>query len=302
VRAPDVTRAAALAAALTALFAPGAARAQPAVAEPENADVERQPPAEGEELLGMSLEQLLEVEVTSATKSAMSLRRAPAVISVITAGQIRERGYQTVGEALESLPGLDVLNDHYQYNLGVRGVNAGSRAWSRTVKVMIDGQPVSFRPSQEAWLGEEFIPIEAVERIEVIKGPASVLYGANAYLGVINVITKTGEAARGGEAGAFYGFGEHLSDPGGAGLVGVSAGRVDALAAVAASSPALTGYRLVPVRGEMSALANERSQSGHPLTGSGFAKLQIATSGVGRLTLDVSYQRLDRYTEFMDWV
>jgi iron complex outermembrane receptor protein len=166
---------------------------------------------------------------------------------------------------------------------------------------MIDGQPVSFRPSQEVWLGEELIPIEAIERIEVIKGPASVLYGANAYLGVINIITKMGESVRNGEIGARFGFGEHLSDPGGSGIVGVSAGRVDALGALGAYSPALTGYQLVPVPGEMSPLANERSQSGHPLTGSGFAKLQVRTSDVGRLTLDFLYERLDRYTEFMDW-
>jgi iron complex outermembrane receptor protein len=254
-----------------------------------------------EELLDLSLEQLLEVEVTSATKSAMSLRRAPAVIAVVTSAQIRERGYQSVGEALESLPGLDLLHDHYQYNLGVRGVSPGARAWSRTVKVMIDGQPVSFRPSQEAWLGDELIPIAAVERIEVIKGPASVLYGANAYLGVVNVITKDGEAARAGEVSVRHGFGARLSDPGASALAGGARGRFDAVAAVGGSSPALTGDAPVPVPGQMSPLAAERSRSGHPVTASGFAKLGVQTGERSRLTLDVSYQQLDRFTEFMDW-
>ncbi len=288
---PDFLRRTAAVAALVVAFArPSLARAQTDT-----------PDAAGNELLDLSLEQLLEVEVTSATKSSMPLRQAPAVIAVITAAQIRERGYQSVGEALESLPGLDLLNDHYQYNLGVRGISPGARGWSRTVKVMIDGQPVSFRPSQEAWLGEELIPVAAIERIEVIKGPASVLYGANAYLGVVNVITKDGEHARGGEVTVRSGFGAHLADPGASALVGGAGGRFDALAAVGASSPALRGYAPVPVPGQPSALANERSQSGHPVTASGYASVRVATSEVSRLTLDVNYQQLDRYTEFMDW-
>ena len=71
---------------------------------------------------------------------------------MISAQQIAERGYQSVREALESVAGMDLLHDHYQFNLGVRGISPGNRAWSRSVKVMIDGQPISLRPSQEVWL------------------------------------------------------------------------------------------------------------------------------------------------------
>ena len=64
---------------------------------------------------------------------------------------------------------------------------------------MINSQPVSFRIETTNWLGPEFIPLKAIERIEVIRGPASALYGANAFLGVVNVITRSGEDAHGGE-------------------------------------------------------------------------------------------------------
>ena len=128
--------------------------------------------------------------VITATKKEQKASQAPAIIMVITAQQIKERGYSTIGEALESVAGIDLIHDGLQYNLGIRGINGGMRAGSRIVKLMIDGQPVSYRPSSENLLGEELIPISVVEKIEVIRGPGSALYGANAFLGVINIITK----------------------------------------------------------------------------------------------------------------
>jgi len=260
-----------------------------------------QPSPHEEELLDLSLEELMQVEVTSATKSSLALREAPAIITVISAHEIEERGYQSVGEALESVAGLDLLHDHYQYNLGVRGVSPGNRAWSRSVKVMIDGQSISFRPSQEAWLGEELIPIEVVERIEFIKGPAAVLYGANAYLGVINIITKEGDAVQLGRVTALYGFGEHLSDPGASAMLGGASGALDVVGAVRLRSPQLQGYRLQNVPWQSHPRDDIASEADAPLTGSGFAKLQLRSPELGRLALDVHYQQLERYTEFMDW-
>jgi outer membrane receptor for ferrienterochelin and colicins len=253
------------------------------------------------ELLELSLEELMQVEVTSATKSSLALREAPAIITVISAQEIEERGYQSVGEALESVAGFDLLHDHYQYNLGVRGVSPGARAWSRSVKVMIDGQPISFRPSQESWLGEELIPIEVVERIEIIKGPASALYGANAYLGVINVITKSGGQVELGRITALYGAGEHLADPGASAMFGGTSGALDVIGALRLRSPRLPGYRLVNVPQQSHPRDQVASESGWPLTGSGFAKLQLGSPELGRIALDVHYQQLERYTEFMDW-
>jgi len=75
-------------------------------------------------------------------------------------------------------------------NIAVRGINAGPNSWSRIVKVMVDGHPVTDYSTGGTFLGPELIPIEAVESIEVIRGAGSALYGANAFLGVINIVTK----------------------------------------------------------------------------------------------------------------
>jgi iron complex outermembrane receptor protein len=73
------------------------------------------------------------------------------------------------------------------------------RGGSRLIKVMINEKPVSFRIDTQNFIGPELLPIEAVERIEVIRGPGSALYGANAFLGVINIVTRSGAAIHGAE-------------------------------------------------------------------------------------------------------
>ena len=111
----------------------------------------------------------LDLTVTSATKFEQTVSEAPAIISVITAKQIQARGYQSVADALQSVPGLYVNTDWVSPDVGVRGVSGGLRGGSRVIKVMINSQPVSFRIETTNWLGPEFIPLKAIERIEVIK-------------------------------------------------------------------------------------------------------------------------------------
>ncbi|HEY9721206.1 MAG TPA: TonB-dependent receptor plug domain-containing protein, partial [Oscillatoriaceae cyanobacterium] len=131
-------------------------------------------------------------QVGIATRHVQSAREAPANVEVITDTEIRERGYTTVAEALRALPGFYIVNDELLPSVGVRGISSGERGWSRILKLMIDGQPVPYRPDGSNWLGPELIPIGLVKRIEVIRGPASALYGADAFLGVVNVVTKRG--------------------------------------------------------------------------------------------------------------
>jgi iron complex outermembrane receptor protein len=94
---------------------------------------------------------------------------------------------------LRLVPGMYLIYDYVGYSVGVREVTSGYRGGTRIVKVMIDGVPISFRPDLEAFLGPEFIPVEAIERVEIAKGPLSALYGANAFLATVNVITRTPE-------------------------------------------------------------------------------------------------------------
>lgn len=135
--------------------------------------------------------------VVSATKKAQAVEDAPAIIEVVSARQIRDRGYQSISDALRAVAGVAILDDLVYLNLGVRGVYAASGSSNDTIKVMINSQPVAFRSTSESFLGPELLPIQAVKRIEVMRGPASALYGANAFLGIVNVITWTGEEVAG---------------------------------------------------------------------------------------------------------
>jgi iron complex outermembrane receptor protein len=137
----------------------------------------------------VDLLELLNVEVSTATKTAQSIADAPAIITVITAADISRYGYQSVGEALEHVLGFYFVDDHILPNVGVRGVPGGLFAESGVIKVMIDGASVAYRSTSGNWLGVELIPLSSVQQIEVIRGPASALYGADAFLGVVNVIT-----------------------------------------------------------------------------------------------------------------
>ena len=82
-------------------------------------------PAEEPSPSDLSLVELLDTEVVSASLSEQSLAEAAAVIDVITQDDIRARGYRSVAEALQSVAGVDLISDHYQWNMGVRGVSGG---------------------------------------------------------------------------------------------------------------------------------------------------------------------------------
>lgn len=141
-------------------------------------------------LFDLSLDQLRNVKVLTATKTATPLYATPAVVTLVTADDIARYGYQTLAEALSHVAGLVESDDRLNHNFGVRGINAGAQAASRAIKILLDGQPVAFRSTQQQLSGLEFIPLNMVERIEIVRGPVSVLYGADALLGAVNVITR----------------------------------------------------------------------------------------------------------------
>ncbi|HEU4578954.1 MAG TPA: TonB-dependent receptor [Polyangiaceae bacterium] len=161
------------------------------------ATVSAEPTAAGDgsenELEGVDLLQLLNVEVSTASKTAERVADAPAIITVITAEEIARWGYQSVAEALQHVVGFYLIDDHVLPNAGVRGVAGGLGSESGNIKVMIDGASVAFRSTSGNWLGVELIPLQSVRQIEVIRGPASALYGADAFLGVVNIITVAPE-------------------------------------------------------------------------------------------------------------
>lgn len=143
-----------------------------------------------EALLQMDIDELMNLRVVTANRHEQEVWKAPAIITVLEGEDIRRRGYRSLGEALTNVPGLHVIQDGVGFYVVARGVGSGQRSYARTFKVMLDGQPLGMRSDASQFLGPELIPLGAVDRVEVVRGPASALYGADAYLGVINIITR----------------------------------------------------------------------------------------------------------------
>jgi len=105
-----------------------------------------------------------------------------------------------VAEVLEHVLGFFVVDDHISPNLAVRGISGGLYSDSSIIKVLIDGHSVAFSSTGGNLLGPALVPLTAVDRVEIIRGPASALYGADAFLGVINIKTRDGKSLEGSTA------------------------------------------------------------------------------------------------------
>jgi iron complex outermembrane receptor protein len=178
----------------------------PAAAEPQPQPPPPPPVEEPPRPAGIELEALLNVDlkVYSATKTATSAQDVAAVVTVVTAEDIRRWGYRSVAEVLQQTLGFYVIDDFIVPNAGVRGISAGLWGESSAIKLMIDGHAVPFRLTSGNWLGPELIPLSAVDHIEIVRGPGSVLYGADALLGVVNVVTRRNQQGATIHAGTSY--------------------------------------------------------------------------------------------------
>lgn len=130
--------------------------------------------------------------VSAASKYPQEARKAASAVTVITREDIERFGYRTLGEALRSVRGFYGTNDrNYEY-IGVRGFQRPSD-YNDRILLLVDGHTYNDDVYQSASAGHDFgIDLEAVERIEVIRGPGAALYGGNALFAVINVVTSTG--------------------------------------------------------------------------------------------------------------
>lgn len=127
----------------------------------------------------------------TASKTATTLDETPAILTVLTRDEIRRMGLRTLAEAMPLVPGVAVsLSNDGQRRFNFRGRNSIS---SEGVKILIDGHSLNEPSTSGATRVFDTYPLQHVERIEVIRGPGSALYGANAFTGVINLVTrKTG--------------------------------------------------------------------------------------------------------------
>jgi len=147
-------------------------------------------------LFSLPMEQLINVEITSAGKKPEKVAETPASVVLITRNEIEQYGYQTLHEILEHVPGLYKIDDYFWiggYNYGVRGFY--STGVFNDIIILIDGvnQKEDYYDSYN--LSKINIPVEAIDRIEIVRGPMSVIYGNGAFFGAINIITKNGQAS-----------------------------------------------------------------------------------------------------------
>lgn len=150
------------------------------------------------------LQAALERPIAVASKRVQRLKEAPADATVLTGAELEALGYATLGEALEGVLGFRTNHDHAYEGLAVRGLYLLGDQNTR-VLILLDGHALN-SPAEvgSSKVGRDFgIPLERIERIEVVRGPASSLYGNNAFLGMVNIVTRTlPPEARHGVAGA----------------------------------------------------------------------------------------------------
>src|SRR5213082_90828 len=143
----------------------------------------------------LSIEQLMSVEVTSVSKRPERLSQTASAIQVITQDDIRRSGAASLAEALRLASNLQVAQlDSRQWAISARGFNGTA---ANKLLVLIDGRPVYTPLFSGVFWDVQEVPLQDIDRIEVISGPGATLWGANAVNGVINVITKDAKDTQG---------------------------------------------------------------------------------------------------------
>ncbi|MGE0824975.1 MAG: TonB-dependent receptor plug domain-containing protein [Candidatus Binatia bacterium] len=137
--------------------------------------------------------------VYSASKYTQKVTEAPSAVTIITSDEIAKYGHRTLADILRTVNGFFVTYDRDYSYLGVRGFNRPGDFNSR-VLLLIDGHRLNDNQYDQAGLGTEgVVDVDLIERIEIIRGPSSSLYGTNALFAVINIITKRGRDIKGVE-------------------------------------------------------------------------------------------------------
>ncbi len=164
--------------------------------------VSAQPPRD---LSKLSLDELLNVEVETvygASKYLQKIAQAPASVSIVTAEEIRLFGYRTLADLLRGVRGFYISNDRNYSYVGARGF-ARPGDYNTRVLLLVDGHVMNDNVYDQAALGTEFpVDVDLIERVEVIRGPSSSLYGTSAFFAVINIVMRTGRDLSGLEAAA----------------------------------------------------------------------------------------------------
>lgn len=154
-------------------------------------------PEQQAELSDEEMEHIWNEKVVTPSKMEQTAKEAPANVTVITGDELKKMGYHNFVEVLRDIVGMDVNNPGQgQMDFGLRGINE-TLSMGKYFQVLLDGQDMSWRQFYRNHVSTAWIPLDAVERIEIVRGPSSALWGANACLGMINIITKSAEKGEG---------------------------------------------------------------------------------------------------------
>ncbi|HEV7426700.1 MAG TPA: TonB-dependent receptor plug domain-containing protein, partial [Thermoanaerobaculia bacterium] len=146
-----------------------------------------------------------QLKVEAATKTAIPISKAPSAVTVVTAKQIAESGARTVPDLLRLVAGVNVRWNPMVQTIDIRGF--GENPFSNRILLLIDGAPYNSGDTGGLPLSPafDFFPVQNIKRVEVVRGPGSSLYGENAYWGVINIVTLSGEDLAGGDVQLYGG-------------------------------------------------------------------------------------------------
>ncbi len=157
------------------------------------------PPAPADELTDLALEDLLKVKVYAASRFVQDVAHAPASVSIVTAEEIRRHGYRTIADILRNVRGFYITYDRNYRYVGVRGF-ARPGDYNSRVLLLLNGHRLNDTIFEQALIGTESpVDVSMVERVEVVRGPSSSLYGTSAFFAVVNVITRSGRSLHGAE-------------------------------------------------------------------------------------------------------
>ena len=150
----------------------------------------------GIELASLSLEELMNIEVSLVSRKAEKIFQAAAAVSVLTREDLRRSGATSIPEALRLVPGMQVGRiDANKWAVSARGFNG---RFARQLLVLVDGRSAYTPLFSGVYWEMQDVLLEDVERIEVIRGPGATLWGANAVNGIINIITQNTRETQGG--------------------------------------------------------------------------------------------------------
>src|SRR5476651_518047 len=158
------------------------------------------------DLTELPLEALMAMEVPTvfgASKFEQKATEAPASVTIINGDEIKRYGYRTLADILQSVQGFYVSSDRNYSFLGSRGVSLGD--FNSRILLLVDGHRLNNNLNDGAAIGTDFIlDVDLIDHVEIIRGPSAVLYGNNAFFGVINIVTRQGRQVAGAEVSGAY--------------------------------------------------------------------------------------------------